>query len=197
MSVENVTGWSIQSLGRCGSMVGMGKRARQRLVRARQYLRAKLGRRGAMLLILGITYLVIGYGVGTRVMPPVRGSFITYADQLLLAVAWALTGAVAVVHSWRRWDALGWLALYLMPGLYVLSYGGAWLMWVVTADVLPWVAWFVDYVLPPPFTASDWLIDPPFGDPSAWYNAVLRVPFIATVLVCSGWHENRERTPRT
>ena len=136
----------------------------------------RLGRRGAMLLVLGVTYIALGYGVGTRPMTPAEGAFVLYLPTAVLAVMWAGSGAVAVLAAWRRWDSAGWLALYVVPVLYVLSYGGAWAMWMLTEFVLP---------------------APTYGDPLAWYNAALRVPFIAIVLICSGWRETTHaRTDR-
>lgn len=148
-----------------------------------------------MLLVLGVTYIALGYGVGTRPAVPTEGAFLLYLPPAVLAVLWAGSGAVAVLAAWRRWDSAGWLALYVVPALYVLSYAGSWLLWQITVHLLPWLAWVLMIVtapiLPHDLDLGWWLIDPPFGDPRAWYNAVLRVPFIAIVLICSGWRETQ------
>lgn len=151
-----------------------------------------LGRRGAMLLTLGLTYVALGYGVGTRPVLWVEGSFVTYLPQFVPAAGWVLSGLVACVAAWRRWDTIGWLALYVVPAVYLVSYAGSWLLWQITANILPALAYGIMWATSAAAFHVDlrwWLIDPPYGDASAWYNALLRVPFLAIVLICSGWRE--------
>lgn len=147
--------------------------------------KGRLGRRGAMMILLGATYVLIGYGDATRPAPDVAGAWHLQVDSHIRGIAWAVTGLVAVVfalvrpHStppgvapefWRT-DTPGWLALYVVPVLVITSYGGSWALWTLT----------------------DQAQVPAVGDPMAWYNAVLRVPFVLIVLICSGWVENPRR----
>ena len=129
----------------------------------------RLGRRGAMLLLLGLVHILIGVGVFIR--PPVttRGSFLTLVPEPIQAAAWVLCGIVAVVWAFRRLDYLGWLALYVMPSLRVLTYAGAWAVYIISGG-------------------TD-------GAENAWYTAVLHLPLILAVLICSGWREYRPVAP--
>ena len=144
----------------------------------------RLGRRGAMLLTLGLTYVAIGYGEATRPTPNVPGAWHLLVDDDIRGAAWMLTGMVAIFFAltrphrvepptrWWQEDTAGWLCLYVVPGIYFLSFMTSFIVWGVTDQTEG--------------------IDP-LGSPLAWYNAVLRVPFIAIVLICSGWLENPRR----
>lgn len=156
--------------------------------------KARLGRRGAMLLLLGLTYVLLGYRELLMSSPVVAGAWHFLVPTWVRVAAWAGTGLIAVgyavgresrarrPHARPRWwwgtDAFGWLALYIVPALYITSYGGSCLVWVV-----------FDYLLgtvPPTL--------PLHGDPTAWTAALLRVPFILVTLICSGWKENPPRS---
>lgn len=132
-----------------------------------RWLWARLGRRGSMLLLLGIVHMLIGFGVWIRPSSDVQGSFLNFMPDTVQAVGWILGGAIGVIWAFRRHDSAGWLALYVMPVLRFFSYMGAWFVWLVTGS----------------------------GTASAWYVAVLHVPLVLMVLICSGWREYRPEYP--
>ena len=135
--------------------------------------KARLGRRGAMLLSLGFIYVMVGYADLTRPRPTIEDAYHLAIDPQVRGALWAFTGLLAMLYAfvghrrdapWWWTDAVGWVALYLLPSVRVTSYGGSWLLWLGSGGAA--------------------------GDSSAWYLAVLHIPFILIVLICSGWLEN-------
>lgn len=145
--------------------------------RVPRLLWVRLGRRGAMLLLLGIVHVLIGVGVWVR--PPVTtpGSFLTLVPEGVQSAGWIVSGLLGAIWAFRRRDSIGWLALYVMPTIRFISYAGAWLVWVVTTGVDPRG------------------IFPNDGSENAWYTAVLHVPLILAVIICSGWREYEPEYP--
>ena len=132
---------------------------------------AHIGRRGAMLLLLGVLYVVIGSGVFSE---PVidEGRYLLlhqYLPDWLRFGLWATTGLIAVAFAFRplgRSDAPAWLALYLMPAERVISY-----IWA-----------FADFYLP-------------LGGPGyerGWVGAALYSIVLGVVVICAGWPEPPE-----
>ena len=165
-------------------------------------IRHRLGRRGLMLTLMGLTYVLIGVGVLIRPdISNVDDAYELLIPKVVRGVAWIMTGLCAAVCAWRvappsargrdpHWtdgDTIGWAALYLMPFIRVTSYGLSWVCWVM-AEVSEWVVGFVldrfGWV---------WVVDSEIlsgGTATAWYTAVLHLPLILIVLICSGWREN-------
>lgn len=162
--------------------------------------KSRLGRRGAMLLLLGLLYVLLAYRELLMTAPFTAGAWHFLVPTWVRAVAWASTGLAACwfavarghrtppvgrpVTRWQtflvvwRTDTFGWLALYIVPALYITSYGASWLTWLI-----------FDYLfgtVPPTL--------PLHGDPTAWTSAVLRIPMIIAALICSGWKENPPRS---
>ncbi len=130
-----------------------------------------------MLLTVGLLFMLIGYRETLNVAPVVPGAWLFFVPVWTRSLAWCLTGLIAVYFAIRpKPDTYGWLGLYMMPTLTATSYAGSFLLWVVMDRVLGEVP-----------------LLPLHGDPQAWTNAILRVPVIITVLICSGWVENPRR----
>lgn len=123
-----------------------------------------LGRRGSMLLIMGLVYIVLGLGVSLGRPGPHAARFnIVYNSPAWIWIgAWALSGVVACVYAFKARDAVGWSTLYVMPMVTIVA-----------------------YLVKLGFDISDRT-----GYYLAWYDALLFTPFVAIVLVCSGWEEN-------
>jgi hypothetical protein len=165
-------------------------------------IRYRLGRRGLMLTLMGVTYILIGAGVLIR--PDITGVDDAYElmiPKVVRGIAWIVTGLIAAVFAWRkmpptraprdmRWidgDRIGWMALYVMPFIRITSYGGSWICWVAS-EISERLG----------IEGGEWLSG---GTATAWYTAILHAPLILIVLICSGWRENTttevnfERTP--
>lgn len=94
------------------------------------HLRLILGRRGAALAFLGVLWICTG--LSTWLVPPSSSYLLLSDGEILRGGAWVATGIVALLHAPRRQghDALGFLALYLMPAYRVIAYGLGFLDWV-------------------------------------------------------------------
>lgn len=123
----------------------------------------RLGRRGAMLITLGITYLLLGMSRLVRPVTERSGVFHTHIPDWVGAAIWAGTGLAAVGFAFRRNDSCGWIALYLAPVERILSYLGGVIMWLAPGGI------------------------PGYG--YGWYGALIYFPLIAATLICSGWKE--------
>jgi hypothetical protein len=100
------------------------------------WLSDRYGRRGAWLLMFGGLWIV--FGLGQLLEPTPARSWVLYEHLPVIveAVAWWITGAVAVgvgLRGHARPDALGHVALYLMPAIRVLSFTLSWLIYAVSS----------------------------------------------------------------
>lgn len=125
--------------------------------------RKKLGRRGAMLTLLGIVYILVGYGAVSRPQERVNGAFMTYLPDWIIFILWGVCGLTAICFAWRKFDEVGWLALYIPAGLRFISWIGSWVIHLIPGGQGGFV--------------------------SGWYNAAFTAPFIIVALICSGWKE--------
>lgn len=110
----------------------------------------RLGRRGAVLIILGTLWILVGANVlAVGYDPPLALS----ASPAIQSALWIGTGFVAWAFAWRPQgqDAPGFLALYVMVGYRCISYGFEWgagrgsaviglLVWIVIAALILIVA---------------------------------------------------------
>lgn len=89
---------------------------------------ASMGRRGAILCTLGILWMLIGLGIAVSGYTSPRPLALLAFFPHIQAVAWILTGAVAMVYAWKPQgdDAPGFLALYVMVGYRVFAYVVDW-----------------------------------------------------------------------
>lgn len=143
------------------------------------YIARRLGRRGAMLTLMGVTYGFLGLGVIMRANqfgPQPFNPLYTLVPPGLQGCLWIATGVVACIFAWvpvppirpdvsDKWhdgDGIGWVALYVMPFLRILSYLTSWIAYLILGQ----------------------------GSAIGWYIAALHVPFLLVTLICSGWREN-------
>lgn len=132
------------------------------------YARTVLGRRGSMLLILGLVWVANGLAVPFRDAP----------DHLALlnvlewprAVVWVVTGAVAIVMALRREDRAGWVALYIMAAYRAVAYSAGAVALMLDASVANDAAKLA----------------------AAMSGAAVWVAVVAAIRICSGWREHLE-----
>jgi len=134
---------------------------------------SRLGRRGAVLLILGVIWFFIGistitdpYAGGSRN----QGLFHEALPPWLRATLWIGTALLALSSAWRvagRRDDWGYMALILMPTVRAMSY-----LW----------AWLID------------LFDGQ-GDPTGWLGAIVWGTVTILVYTISGWPETPKFVP--
>jgi len=128
-----------------------------------------LGRRGTVLLILGVIWFFIG--ISTLIDPyasggPELGLFHQALPPWLRATLWMGTALVAVASAWRtagKRDDLGYMALILMPTVRAASFTWAWII-----HLIPGV---------------------PNGDPNGWLGAIVWGTVTVLVFTISGWPE--------
>jgi len=127
----------------------------------------KLGRRGAVLLILGVIWLFIGisiiadpYAGGSRN----QGLFHEESPSWLRATLWITTALFALSAAWRpagRRDDWGYMALILMPTVRAMSFLWAWLINLFGGQ----------------------------GDPVGWLGFIVWGTVVILVYTISGWPE--------
>lgn len=139
-------------------------------------LSGRYGWRGVWLLVVGLTW--IAFGIGQVLTPVVPHVWILHEHlpNLTLALGWWITGAVAVAVGLRSnprdtgTDALGHVALYLMPAMRVVSY--------LLASAAAALGWLGDRA---GFDGPD------VGDPNAWFSALLWCLVSAMLAVGAAW----------
>jgi len=135
----------------------------------------KIGRRGAVLLILGVIWLFIGisiiadpYAGGGRS----QGLFHEALPTWLRATLWITTALFALSAAWRvagRRDDWGYMALILMPTVRAMSFLWAWLVHLIPG--------------------------PPDGDPTGWLGFIVWGTVTVLVYTISGWPESPKFVP--
>lgn len=126
-----------------------------------------LGRRGAMLLVFGVLWIIMGAGTTQTPLDPDSPLVHERFPEGLRGSLWLATGALAIFYAWRPpglRDAVGFVALYAMPATRVLSFGWA----------------YLDHLIP-------WIGGP--GQDDAWRGAVVYAAMIAAVVITAGWPE--------
>ena len=125
-----------------------------------------LGRRGTVLLTLGVLWVCTGLSVigapGSRDYPLLTD---VGPWENVRGAAWIVTGAVAIVCSRRRQgdDWPGWLALYAMVAYRIVAYAHGWVLWA-----LPGVEG---------------------GTPRGIVGVLAWAVALVPIAVCSGWEE--------
>lgn len=133
----------------------------------------EVGFRGQILLVFGVLWLGVGYGTVTEPAPDVWENV-----PLLLHIPdgwlWLATGAVAIAYAFRpirlQRDAVGFVALYLMPAYHAGAYLIAWIDSLSTTVGGP-------------------------GYPRGWLTALLYLAMVAAVMICARWPEPPHRLP--
>lgn len=139
------------------------------------YLIHEIGRRGMVLAIIGLIWLL--YGLGMILGDPVTvsgggGVWHLGIDPDVRGTVWSLTGFLAIytAASQPRSDTPGFLALTVCPMVYAFSYLTAWIVWA-----LP---------LPSP------------GYAPGLISALSWASVITLVAVCASWPEpSRDHSP--
>lgn len=140
-----------------------------------EVLGRRLSRRGAVLALLGIVFIVIGASTPTAAQPP-RESALFHAvlPPWLRAAAWLGTGVVALVFAPIRRpgaDRFGFTALVVMPVLNTASYFVAWILYLLPLE--PGV----------------------IGTGRGWSAAAVWMAVTGLVIVCAGWPDPTPRLP--
>lgn len=99
-----------------------------------------LGRRGAILVLFGFAYMMIGFGFATTLMDrfsrPGPGGPLEFMDTTPFpGIFWIICGAVALANGivrrrWHNEDALGYAALTMPPTLWTAAYLWSFISWV-------------------------------------------------------------------
>jgi hypothetical protein len=131
-------------------------------------LRARLGRRGALLTLKGVIATLYGYGQVAQSGPPNPGLclLLKLAPLTVWGGLWIAVGVTALVCAWLRegWDWPGFTAVWLISSAWAMSFLVAW-----------------------------W----PLGEfPRGWVAALIFGAFGGVCLVAIGWEEppGRDRT---
>ena len=124
-----------------------------------------LGRRGAILIVMGAAWILLG--IATFLSPQQPGTenllHVILIPRAVEGAAWIVSGFVAVVYAHRTDDEYGFLALYIMPAIRALSFFLGWL----------------DSLSP---VGSD-------GYSRGWFSALFYLIMILFIVICAGWPE--------
>lgn len=131
-----------------------------------RWLARLLGRRGAVLAVLGIAFVFNGLGGLATGQPPKPEHMLlfTYIPTIPSALLWIIPGLAALVAAAQRGtgrDGFGFAALVVPLGLRAFSF-----IWST-------VSYFAG--------ASDW--------PFAWTGALTWIALLAMILIIAGWPE--------
>lgn len=138
-------------------------------------LRQRLGVRGLGLLLIWVTWSLIGLGVYQDESVTAAGAPHLIIPAHIRAALWLASGTLALVLACsRRWDRLALLAAVLMPTVPVTSYLWAWIVYISPGG------------------------EPGYpGYPGGWYNAAFHAVLVAYVLLVAGIvdvpHRDREQ----
>lgn len=123
----------------------------------------RLGRRGAFLLLLGLLWCAIGYARLSG-LASADGTFLQGLPNWARGSAWLATGLVSAAYAWappRFPDAIGFVALYIMPLITGGAYIVGWLMWIIGDN----------------------------GLPTGWLGAAFWFGFVVVIQIVAGWVE--------
>lgn len=131
----------------------------------------EVGKRGQILLVFGILWLGVGWGTLTQ-PPPAAWANVPLLATFPDGYVWLLTGAAAVAYAFRpsrlQNDAVGFVALYVMPAYRAGAY------------LLGWIDSLMPSVGGP-------------GYPRGWLTALLYLAMVAAVMICATWPEPPRR----
>lgn len=141
-------------------------------------LSGRYGRRGAWLIVLGVVWMLFGVGIFLEPTDPRPWVLWEYLPQWVQACAWWLTGAVAVwqgLQGRQCSDAVGHVALYVVPLVRLGSFVFSWLVWLGTASL----------------HAARFDV-PVLGWPTGWYAAAVWSVVLVMLRLVQSW-PNPER----
>lgn len=134
---------------------------------------AFLGRRGAVLVIIGLVWIMQGIGIVVAGDPPTPTDAALLHLQIPIVIRvllWAVTGTIAICGALLNrpnWEGMGFMALVAMPLERALSYGWSWLVYVGTwGDI---------------------------GYGRSWVGAISWAAVVVLIVTIAGWRED----PRT
>ena len=136
-------------------------------------LASRFGYRGLWLIVAGAAWIMFGCGVAYSPTPDRAWVLHEQIPDLVSAACWWLTGVIAIWQGTRgpgRSDYLGHVALYLMPAIRVVSYGLAWIAWLVSTSL-----------------ADQHLLAEPIGYEYGYYAAGLWLLVSALLGVAASW----------
>ncbi len=132
-----------------------------------------IGRRGAILITFGLTWLFIG--VASLGVPSIPGTDVLWFEQWpepYRVAAWALPGVIAIGYAWAPRNSTDWpgfTALYIAPFLRLLSYMTGWVDSRIPGHV---------------------------GYPRGLVAGVIYALILVLLVICSGWQEPRRSLER-
>lgn len=148
-------------------------------------LSGRYGHRGAWLIILGAVWMLFGVGVLLDAPEARPWVLYEYLPVWAQAVGWWVTGGVAVWQGLHgpaapgRPDVVGHVALYLMPGVRLVSFALSFSVWVGSS-----------------IAAAAHVIDDPFGFREGWYAAAVWAFIVVMLHHAASWPEPRRPIPR-
>lgn len=102
----------------------------------RHYIRAtsELGRRGTILVLLGVVWIFQGVAIVLTTTPSTYELLSGYDE--IRAAAWFLTGTLAIVFSRvpQGFDAVGFVSLYIMAAYRIFAYTFSFALWALPSE---------------------------------------------------------------
>lgn len=140
-----------------------------------QKLSTSYGHRGLWLMTMGLIWVVFGIGAlidGALVpdRPYVAHDLIPHDLQ---ATAWVITGGLAIVYGHRgpgKNDAVGHVALYIVPAVWTASFAASWIVYVSTSILTALGA-----------------MRAPEGFDRGWYSALIWAVIVVMIRLVSSW----------
>ena len=141
--------------------------------RPMSHLRRRLGRRGGILVLLGVVWVGIGVGVGydTAIIDGAQGLFHLLIPTPLRIALWVVCGTIAVFAGIVRapkWQGAGFAALVVPVTQRALSYLGGMFMEVYNGR----------------------------GTYQTWPLFLIFIAVTGVILIVAGWREENDHTPR-
>lgn len=102
----------------------------------RHYIRmtSELGRRGTVLVLLGIVWIFQGV---TIVLTPTPSTYeLLSGYDAIRSAAWFITGALAIVFARipQGFDAVGFVSLYIMAAYRIFAYTFSFALWLLPSE---------------------------------------------------------------
>lgn len=131
---------------------------------------SRLGRRGTVLTLLGIVWVLQGT---TVLLAPSSPTYYLLANfEVIRALGWMVTGVIAVAYAARPQgdDAPGFLALYIMAAYRVAAYAVGFVAWLIPGGL--------------------------DGNPRGVVGIFSWLVILLAIVIIAGWHEPTRRPRR-
>jgi hypothetical protein len=129
-----------------------------------------LGRRGLMLFMLGVLWVLFGVGIAAVPMSRFAGTgastmLLAFLDEQFIGAVWIVAGIVAIITAfvrrrYRGHDAVGFNALLAPVVLWMIGYLWSFVTWVVTRED---------------------------GRPASWIAVIVWLITCVFILLAAGW----------